>query len=87
MDGKEKKRLEVEIGADFGVERTPAEKAERRKRAARWGHVTRRLMKNERLTDDWLVLALSGTGDEKIAEKLKSGEPLSDYEKHLMIDL
>lgn len=59
----------------------------RKRVATLCGHVKRKLMKNERLTGEELETALRAVGDEKIAEKLKNGEPLSDYEKHLMIDM
>jgi hypothetical protein len=38
------------------------------------------------LTGDVLEYALKAT-DEKTADKLKNGEPLSDYEKHLIVDV
>jgi hypothetical protein len=34
-----------------------------------------------------LECALMAAGDEGIAAKLRNGEKLSDYEKHLMIDM
>jgi hypothetical protein len=44
-------------------------------------------MKNERLTGAMLDCALSAAGDDGVAQKLKNGDPLSDYEKHLMLDV
>jgi hypothetical protein len=66
-----------------------------RAESAQYGHLTRRLLRNERLTGKVLESALSvvgqgGTGDslcDGIAAKLITGEQLSDYEKHIMIDV
>jgi hypothetical protein len=52
-----------------------------------FNRVRRCLKKNERLTGDVLEFALSATRHEDIAEKLRKGEPLSDHEKHLIIDV
>jgi hypothetical protein len=88
-----KKPLEFVVHPDSSIEllgipeRTPEQLAERKRFATLCGHVTRKLMKNERLTGNVLECALSAAGDEKVEEKLKKGEPLSDYEKHLMIDV
>ena len=68
-------------------ERTPEEKAERKRFSTLCGHVARRLKNNERLTGNVLECALSAVGDEKTAEKLRNGEPLDDYEKHLIVDV
>ncbi|MBR1089442.1 hypothetical protein JQ621_18425 [Bradyrhizobium manausense] len=46
--------------------------------------VRRNLKKDEPLTRDVLEFALNAVRDDKIAEKLKRGEPLSDYEKHMI---
>ena len=67
--------------------RTPEEKAARKKFATLCGHVSRRLNNHERLTGNILELAVSAAVDEKTAEKLKNGEPLDDYEKHLIVDV
>ena len=66
-----------------------------RSESAKYGHVTRRLLRNDRLTGKVLESALSvvgqgGTGDslcDGIAAKLIAGRQLSDYEKHIMIDV
>jgi hypothetical protein len=72
----------------IGRERTPEEKKERKRFSTLCGHVTRRLMKDERLTGSALECALEcAAGDAEVCEKLKKGEPLSDYQKHLMIDV
>jgi len=68
-------------------ERTPEEKKERKRFATLCGHVTRRLMNDERLTRNVLELAVSAAFEETTAEKLRNGEPLTDYEKHLIIDV
>jgi hypothetical protein len=67
--------------------RTPEEIAERKKFATLCGHVSRRLHNNERLTGNVLELAVSAAFEEKTAEKLRNGEPLTDYEKHLIVDV
>lgn len=61
----------------------------------RLGHIKRRLLRAEPLTKGLLELALEvvgdgSTGDELmdgIANKLVSGQELSDYELHLMVDV
>ena len=85
MDKEYKKFLQMELRRL--PQRTPEEKAARKKFATLCGHVTRRLMKNERLTGNVLELAVSAAFDEKTADKLRNGEPLDDYEKHLIIDV
>ena len=67
--------------------RTPEEKAARKRFATLCGHVGRRLRNNERLTGNVLELAVSAAFDETTAEKLRHGEPLDDYEKHLIVDV
>ena len=69
-------------------ELTEAERAERKARSAKCGHVKRRLVRNEPLTGDLLEFALGIVepgGD--IAAKLKAGQTLSPYELHLVIDV
>jgi len=44
----------------------------------------RHLKRDEPLTGDVLEFAFSAVHDDKIAEKLKRGVPLSDYEKHMI---
>jgi hypothetical protein len=85
MDKKYKKFLQDELRQM--PQPTSDEKAERKKFAALCGHVTRRLMKNERLIGNVLDLAVSAAFEESTAEKLRNGEPLSDYEKHLIVDV
>jgi len=66
-----------------------------RSKSASYGHVKRRLLRDERLTGKVLESALSivgqgGTGDslrDGIATKLIAGQQLDDYEKHIMIDV
>ena len=67
--------------------RTPEENADRKRLATLCGHVLRRLKNNERLTGNVLDLAVSAAFDEKTAEKLRNGDPLDDYEKHLIVDV
>lgn len=67
---------------------SPEERAERKKISAKCGHVKRRLVRNERLTGEVLDFAVSVVGeDTEIADKLKAGQPLTDYELHLMLDV
>lgn len=75
-------QLEVE---GFPVQ-SDAERAERKKFSARCGHVKRRVLRNERLTGPLLEFALDIVPDE-FGKKLKAGEALSDYEKHLVVDV
>lgn len=63
--------------------------------SARFGHIKRRLAREEPLTGKHLELALDivgdgGTGDELIdgiSHKLQTGQKLDAYELHLMIDV
>lgn len=69
----------------------PAKRSERKQIGAKCGHVKRRLMRNEPLTGSLLEFALSVVGSspwtDAIPEKLKSGQPLSEYELYLMVDI
>ena len=71
----------------IGRERTPEEKKERKHFSTLCGHVARRLKNDERLTGNVLELAVNAAFEEATAEKLRKGEPLSDYEKHLIVDV
>jgi hypothetical protein len=65
--------------------------------SAKCGHVKRRLNQNEPLEGKVLEFALSvieggmGSSNEDflsgIADKLKAGEKLSEYEHHIMVDV
>lgn len=64
------------------------ERANIKSNSAKCGHVTRRLMRNEPLTGKTLEFALSVVGeDSDIADKLRAGQPLNDYERYLMLDV
>jgi hypothetical protein len=85
MDKEYKKFLRVEL---LNMpQRTPEEKAARKRFAAQCGHVSRRLYRDERLTGELLELAVSAAFEDETAEKLRKGEALSDYEKHLIVDV
>lgn len=68
---------------------------ERKARGARYGHIKRCLNKNKPLTGSMLEIALSLVGDGtqeneldmSIVNKLKAGQPLSEYELHIMTDV
>jgi hypothetical protein len=70
---------------------------ERKSNGARYGHITRRLNNNEPLTGKTLELALELVdviGDDEqskfvrnIGAKLKAGEPLDEYEHHILVDV
>ncbi len=72
-------------------------KKERKSRGASYGHITRRLKRNEPLTGKTLELALElvdvpGDSDffkslRSIAVKMKASEPLSEYECSILIDM
>lgn len=69
----------------------------RKSHSARCGHVKRRIEAKERLTGKTLDFALEVLGTQRhssndqflynIAEKLKKGIPLDDYEEHIMVDV
>lgn len=86
MDKECKKFLQNELHKMI-PQRTPEERAARKRFATFCGHVSRRLHKNERLTGNVLDLALSAVNDDSTAEKLNNSEPLSDHEKHLIVDV
>jgi hypothetical protein len=49
------------------------------------GHVKRDLRRNKRLTGKTLEVALAIVGeDSEVAEKLKAGKALTEYERHLV---
>ncbi|MCD8496746.1 MAG: hypothetical protein LRZ85_00845 [Alphaproteobacteria bacterium] len=66
---------------------TPEEETDRKKVSSRLGHIKRRLKRDEPLTGDLLEMALDITGFPDIAEKLKDGEKLNDYEYHLFVEV
>ncbi len=65
---------------------TPERRAARKSFGTRCGHLKRKLRAKERLEGKMLEFALDIANGE-IGEKLKAGEPLSNYEMHLMIDV
>lgn len=62
---------------------------ERKSFGARISHITRRINSKEPLTGKTLELALDIIGDSfpDVSKKLEEGEPLSDYEQHLIVDM
>ena len=70
---------------------------ERKARGASYGHVKRRLLKNEPLKGKTLELALDlvdVNGDDDLSKmgrnigtKLRKGQPLDEYELHVMVDV
>lgn len=75
----------LEIVGGF-TEESPSERAERKKISTKCGHVKRCLTRKKPLTGKVLEFALSVV-DGDIADKLKAGQPLSDYELHLILDV
>lgn len=67
--------------------------------SARYGHIKRRLSKDEPLKGKTLTLALEvidenyheGSSDEaflsKFRDKIKSGQPLDEYEYHVFVEV
>ena len=75
------------IGFDV-PEPLPEAIAKRKSISTKCGHVKRHLLRNTRLTGKTLEFALTVVGeDSEIAEKLKAGRALTEYERHLMIDV
>lgn len=69
-------------------EETPAQIAERKALSARCGHVKRRLVRHEALKGELLEFAIGIVGENHdLAEKLRTGQRLSEYELHLMLDV
>jgi hypothetical protein len=79
------KVLEVDFG--FFSEGTPSEEKEAKRTIARCGHVKRRLKRNEPLRGKLLDFACEVAGNGEIADKLRAGQTLTDYELHLMLDV
>lgn len=90
--------LGIQANNDFWREYTPEEKKARKSEGARYGHVKRRINSGTTLTGELLQLALSvlpipdsNSKDDAffrgMARKLQAGEPLDDYERHLMVDV
>lgn len=63
------------------------QRAERKAISAKCGHIKRRLSRGEALKGDLLQFVLDMGIDDSIAAKLQSGDKLSDYELHLMLDV
>jgi SRSO17 transposase len=74
-------------GGAVGVERTPEERAERKVFSTKCGHLKRRIIANERLSGKVLEFALHVIPDDAICEKIKEGKKLTDYERHLIVDV
>ena len=56
--------------------------------SAKCGHVKRRVLRNERLTGKVLEFAVGVLGEgNPMAVKLIAGEPLTDYEQHILVDV
>jgi hypothetical protein len=97
MPNAEKKAIGLVMHPDGSIEavgvfpeRSESEKAERKAYSAQCGHVKRRLLNKEPLTGELLELALSVIPDPasgELGRKLKAGQPLGDYELHLMVDM
>lgn len=67
---------------------TPSENVARKTFATRIGHVKGRVLRNERLRGELLKFALDNcVRDDVVAEKLRRGEELTVYEKHLVMDV
>jgi hypothetical protein len=74
--------------AKFMESETPERVAERKRVSARCGYVKRKLKQGEALEGDLLEFAVDTVGgNTELAEKLKAGQQLSDYELHLMFDM
>lgn len=83
---KTEREIMEERAAEFFKPDTPERRAARKSFGTRCGHLKRKLFAKERLEGKMLEFALS-IADDKIGKKLKAGEPLDDYETHLMVDV
>lgn len=64
------------------------ERTDTKSNSAKCGHVKCRLLRSERLTGKTLAFAISVVGEASdLADKFRTGEPLSDYELHWMVDV
>ena len=80
---------------EFEQQRTVARM--RKSHSARCGHVKRRILAGERLKGKTLNFALDVLGSQRgfsdqsflydVAEKLKQGTPLTEYEVHIIVDV
>jgi hypothetical protein len=74
--------------AKFTKSEAPERVAERKRIGARYGHIKRKLKQGERLEGELRELAVDSVGgNADLAEKLKLGQQLSEYELHLMFDM
>ncbi|MEA2660107.1 MAG: hypothetical protein QOF64_2842 [Candidatus Binatota bacterium] len=72
----------------FVPEPSPEDIAKRKRVSTKCGHVKRDLRRNKRLTGKTLEFALTVVGeDSEIGDKLKAGRALTEYERHLVIDV
>lgn len=86
------------VESEDEIAKYEVQRKERKAKGASYGHVKRRIRANEPLTGKTLELALELVTpvkpgapvdelNQSIAKKLKAGEPLSDYESHIMCDV
>lgn len=79
------------------IENSDEKKKERSSRSASYGHMQRRLTNNQPLTGKTLELALEIVdvqGDDDFSTfikgmraKIQTGQPLDDYELHILLDV
>lgn len=74
-------------GFAIGEVRTEEQKRAAKSFGARCGHVKRRLKQGEALTGKTLELALEYAQDDEVVRKLHAGEPLSEYEYHILVEV
>lgn len=74
-------------GLAIGEMRSDEQRRAAKSFSARCGHVKRRLAKGEPLNGKTLELALEYAQDEEVARKLNAGEPLNEYEYHVLVEV
>lgn len=83
----ERERMAARL-AKFMESETHERVAKGKGTSARCSHIERKLNQGERLEGELLELAIDAVGGHTdIAEKLKAGQSLSEYELHLMFDM
>jgi hypothetical protein len=86
-NSSERERMAARL-AKFIESETPERVAERKRIGARGGHVKRKLKQGEPLEGELLKFAVETVeGNTELAAKLKAGQPLNDYDLHLIFDM
>lgn len=86
-DNSEHERMAARLAKVIESE-MPEQVAKRKRRSARYGYIKRKLRQKEVLEGELLELAVEAVGgNAELAEKLRAGQALDEYQLHLMFDM